>query len=90
MRLSGREFGEEEIFLIKRLLTENPDITRRGLSRRVCEEFKWQSLNGRSKEVSCRKALLELDRLGLIRLPAAREGLFQGTAEKAGVETAFI
>jgi len=49
----------------------------------VCEELGLRSLNGRYQEVSCRKALLELDRQGKIRLPEARVGYFQEKPEKA-------
>ena len=39
------------------------------LSRRLCEEFNWRSLNGRLKEMSCRVALLKLERTGQVVLP---------------------
>jgi hypothetical protein len=38
-------------------------------------------LNGQYKEVNCRKALLELERLGKIRLPEAQVGCFQKRKE---------
>ena len=85
MRLSGREFGKGSIELINHLLTENPGISRRGLSRRVCEELDWRSLNGRYQEVSCRKALLGLDHRAVIRLPEAREGYFLKSLKKPGM-----
>ena len=83
MRLSGREFSREDISTIRGMILEHPEMTRRGLSRLVCEEFGWRSVNGKSKEVSCRKALLELDRLGMIMLPDAQSGFFQPKSEKA-------
>jgi len=39
------------------------------LSRRLCEEFNWRSSNGRLKEMSCRVALLKLERTGQVVLP---------------------
>jgi len=39
------------------------------LSRRVCESMGWRSANGRLQEVSCRKALKQLQREGLVELP---------------------
>jgi ATP synthase subunit 6 len=47
-----------------------PGVSRRALSRRVCEWLDWRAPNGRLQEMSCRKALLELDRRDLVELPA--------------------
>ena len=51
------------------MIDENPGLSRVQLSRRICEELKWRSRNGRLKEVNCRTALLKLHRRGAIRLP---------------------
>ena len=51
----------------------NPDVSRVKLSRRICEELKWRSRNGKLKEVNCRKALSRLHREGKIRLPEAEK-----------------
>jgi len=52
-------------------LEANPNITRRELSRRICELNDRRSPNGNLKDMSCRKALVELDRRGAIALPLA-------------------
>ena len=65
------------------MILDHPEMTRRGLSRLVCEELDWRSLNGKSKEVNCRKALLELDRRGMLRLPDARGRFFQPKTPEA-------
>jgi hypothetical protein len=57
-------------------------LSRRALSLRVCEWLQWRSANGKLKEVSCRKALLELHRRGLIPLPAADESCFEPSGAK--------
>jgi len=54
------------------IIDENPDARRGALSRRICEQLKWRSRNGRLKEVSCRKVLSRLQRDGKIRLPEAQ------------------
>ncbi|MGH9445568.1 MAG: IS4 family transposase, partial [Terriglobia bacterium] len=46
-------------------------------SRHVCELLDWRALNRKFQEVSCRKALLELHRRGLLVLPRAEEGCFR-------------
>ena len=92
MRKSGREFGKKEVDMIRRILLENPDISRRGLSRLICEELEWRSLNGKYKDVNCRKVLLELERCGKIRLPEAKAGCFQKRLreEGAAIEVAEV
>ena len=77
MRICGREFGTATIAQIKGILETDPSLSRRGLSRRVCELLDWRAVNGKLQEVSCRKALLELDRRGVMRLPAAQEFCFR-------------
>ena len=83
MRLLGREFSEEVIGEIARILSANPSLSRRALSLRVCEFLRWRAANGKLKEVSCRKTLLELHRRGLISLPAAKECCFSRSGSKA-------
>jgi hypothetical protein len=77
MQLCGREFTGATIAQIEETIRANPTLSRRALSLRVCEWLLWRSINGRLKEVSCRKALLELNRRGLITLPAAEESCFK-------------
>ena len=68
LRFCGRTFSPEELEWIKRLLG-GESLTRRQLARRVCEQFHWVNGVGRLKEMSCRVALLRMERAGLIRLP---------------------
>ena len=42
--------------------------------RTVCEHLDWVTPTGRYKLASCAKALVQLERLGLLKLPARREG----------------
>lgn len=51
------------------MILAHPEISRQELSRRVCERMDWRSANGKLQDMSCRKALLELYRRGLIDLP---------------------
>jgi hypothetical protein len=44
-------------------------MSRRSLSRHVCEWMGWKGPTGKLKDMSCRKALLELDRRGVLQLP---------------------
>jgi hypothetical protein len=73
VRICGQDFGTDIIERIRGVIRGQPGITRSALSRRVCDWLDWRSPAGRPKELSSRKALLELDRRGVIELPAARE-----------------
>jgi hypothetical protein len=52
-----------------------PAISRLELSRRVCQWLDWRSPSGRLQDMSCRKALAQLNRRGVLDLPV-RERLY--------------
>ncbi len=72
MWVCGRKFGDEVLERIGTVLAREPEITRAELSRRVASWLAWKDSHGRPKAMSCRVALLKLERRGVIRLPAAR------------------
>jgi len=77
MIICGQNFTKEVIGQIQGAVDSEPTISRRALSRRVCEWLGWKSPNGKLKEMSCRVALLRLHREGRIALPEpAARGLF--------------
>jgi len=82
VQLYGREFSAATIARIAKGLRANPSLSRRALSLRVCEWLQWRAANGKLKEVSCRKALLELHRRKLITLPAAKKSCFMRSSRK--------
>ena len=69
MFISGQQFTDKIISRIKKFIKRDPEESRRSLSRRVCDLMNWRSANGRLQEMSCRKALGKLDKLGAIKLP---------------------
>ncbi|MFH0825601.1 MAG: IS4 family transposase [Pseudomonadota bacterium] len=69
MRICGKAIGLEVIDRIKGTLEADPQISRRRLSRQVCEWLDWRGPSGRLQDGSCRKLLLELDRREFVRLP---------------------
>lgn len=71
MKIGGQRIDDAVIARIRAIIEENPEARRGALSRRICEQLKWRSRNGRLREVSCRKVLAHLQRSGKIRLPAA-------------------
>jgi hypothetical protein len=79
MWASGRHFDEGLMDRIQATVDAEPQLSRRALSRQVCEWMEWRSATGRLQDMSCRKALLKLDRQGLIKLPQAQGGYaFEG------------
>ena len=73
MVVCGQSFSPEILERIGTMLKEEPHVSRRALSRRVCEWLNWRSANGRLKEMSCRVALGKLARAGALELPPPRE-----------------
>jgi hypothetical protein len=73
MRVCGVEFSRDTIQRIRQTLEETPLISRRALARCVCEWLDWRAANGKFKEMVCRKALVMLERQGVIGLPAAEQ-----------------
>lgn len=71
MRLFGQTFTASTIERIRTAAAE-PGVTRSALSRQVCSWLDWHGANGKPQEVSSRKALIELERRGRIRLPDAQ------------------
>jgi hypothetical protein len=69
MRIGGRHFSPAVIDRIQATIDAEPSLSRRALSLRVCAWLSWHAPNGKPQDVSCRKALLRLNREGLIHLP---------------------
>jgi hypothetical protein len=72
MRYCGREFAETEIELIRKLIADHPKWTRAYLSKVACDQLGWRRPDGRLKEMSCRVAMLRMEKDGLFTLPAPR------------------
>ncbi|MCP4757324.1 MAG: DUF4338 domain-containing protein, partial [Proteobacteria bacterium] len=68
-RYSGRDFTSEEFEQIRSLVKHNPEFNRSRLSKAACRMLKWLKPDGKLKDMSCRVAMLRMDRDGLIRLP---------------------
>ena len=72
MRYSGRDFSNEELELIRKLIAEDPSRSRAKLSKIVCSLLQWYKVDGGLKEMSCRVAMLRMHDDGLIQLPPPR------------------
>lgn len=72
LRYCGREFSPDDMDWIRRLISDNPQLNRAELSRRVCAQLGWLKPDGALKEMSCRVAMLRMDRDSLLVLPPPR------------------
>jgi hypothetical protein len=73
-RYCGRPFTVEELDRIRHLIASEPRRNRAQLSRLVCDELAWVRPDGRRKDMSCRVAMLRMQRDGLITLPPPEKG----------------
>jgi hypothetical protein len=73
MRYCGRDFNEEELTWLRGLIAEQPELSRRELSLRFCQETQWLKPDGGLKEMSCRVAMLRMAADGLLTLPVPRQ-----------------
>lgn len=67
--LRGRQFGEDDLQVIRRCVEDYFDKGRTRISEVICEELGWKQPNGWLKDRACRDVLVRLARLGEIELP---------------------
>lgn len=72
MRYRGRVVSASDVEFIQQLIRDNPEASRRALSRKLCEAWEWKQANGAPRDMVCRGLLLMLERSGRISLPAVR------------------
>lgn len=58
-----------QLDFIKQLIKDNQNISRRALSRKLCQTWNWIQPNGSLRDMICRGFLLELQRAGYLTLP---------------------
>ena len=71
-RYRGREVTDDDAVFIRELIADNPGLSRRALSAKLCEAWNWRQANGALRDMVCRSLMLELHRAGLITLPPVR------------------
>jgi len=71
MQICGQHFTQQMVDRIQETVDADPGLSRRELSRRVCEWMDWRKPDGKLKDMSCRKALSEMNRRGVLDLPDA-------------------
>lgn len=72
MQVCGQDFTDGIIERIQAAVRNEPLLSRYALSKNVCEWMNWRSPTGALKDMSCRVALLSLQKRGVIELPPPR------------------
>ena len=72
LKYRGRRVTGPDLEFIRRLILENPDLSRRALSEKLCEAWDWRQTNGALRAMVCRGLMLHLHRAGQIELPPVR------------------
>ena len=67
-RYCGRDFSTADLAHIQELLRRQPALNRARLSRQVCQDLGWLNGGGQLKAMSCRVALLRMEKDGLLQL----------------------
>lgn len=68
-KYQGKIVTGYEIEIIKKLISENPEDSRRSISTKVCKALNWVQPNGVLRDMFCRGYLLNLESAGYIELP---------------------
>ena len=68
----GRPIRATAVAFLRELIAQNPALSRRRLSAKVCEAWHWVQPNGQLRDMVCRSLMLALHRAGHIELPAKR------------------
>ena len=68
----GRQIRAADVAFLRELIAQNPALSRRRLSVKVCEAWQWVQPNGQLRDMVCRGLLLALHRAGHLALPAKR------------------
>jgi len=71
--IQGRQIAERHLELIRQLMAEHPDWSRRRLSQELARLWDWRNGVGRLKDMAARTLLLKLEQRGWIALPARRQ-----------------
>jgi len=72
VKYQGRVATSQDVKFINELIAENPDDSRRALSKKLCQAWNWVQPNGALRDMVCRGFLLCLESAGYIKLPPRR------------------
>ena len=64
-----RRIGQQDLVLIRELISAEGRHGRSYISNRLCEIWDWRQDNGRFRQIACRDLLRQLEAKGLVKLP---------------------
>jgi hypothetical protein len=67
-----RQIRPADVTFLRELIAQNPGLSRRRLSVKVCAAWQWVQPNGQPRDMVCRGLMLALHRAGHIELPPKR------------------
>lgn len=82
LRYRTREVTDADAAFIRKLIAEHPTLSRRALSKKLCEAWNWVQPNGHPRDMVCRGLMLALHRAGHIQLPARRQACYNPLADR--------
>src|SRR5881409_2235119 len=71
-RFSGREFGVQDLTLIRQVVDGCSGLSRMELAHTICDLLGWKRPNGSLKGRECREFLERLESRGIVGLPEKR------------------
>jgi len=69
LRYRKRIITSDDVRYIRQVIDDDPRISRRALSQKICRDWNWVQDNGYLKDMVCRSLMLLLERDGHITLP---------------------
>jgi hypothetical protein len=72
LKYRGRIITDAHLLYIRELIAAHPQASRRTLSKKLCEAWRWRQANGALSDMVCRSLLLMLARAGQIMLPPVK------------------
>ena len=72
LKYRGRVISEAHLLYIREMIASHPEVSRRTLSKKLCEAWNWRQANGTLCDMVCRSLLVTLERAGQIVLPAVK------------------
>lgn len=90
IKYQGREATLSDIIFIKNLIKNNPQDSRRALSKKLCKAWNWVQPNGVLRDMVCRGFMLALDRAGYIKLPPKKSNPNNPLVQRAKTDKVII
>ncbi len=72
VKYQGKSVTLDDLKFINQIIVNNPNASRRQISKLICEAWDWRQANGHLKDMVCRGLLLQLERSGHVKLPVVR------------------